>query len=104
MDQPTSKNSAFGNPIVPKWSRSDKDGIGTTFSRSSTLWFTIAKGVVTEVYYPTIDSPQIRDLQYLTTDGATFFRDERRGFDNQDETLASRRVGLQDHEYFSRNT
>jgi glucoamylase len=46
------------------------------------LWFTIAKGVVTEVYYPTIDLPQIRDLQYVTTDGATFFHDERRNFDN----------------------
>ncbi len=93
MDQPRSKNPAFGNPIAPKWSRSDKDGIGTTFSRSSTLWFTIAKGVVTEVYYPTIDSPQIRDLQYLTTDGSSFFHDERRGFDNQHETLASGALG-----------
>jgi len=27
--------------------------------------------------HPTIDRPQIRDLQYLVTDGDTFFRDER---------------------------
>jgi glucoamylase len=93
MDQPTSKNPAFGIPIAPRWSRSDKNGIGIAFSRSSTLWFTIAKGVVTEVYYPTIDLPQIRDLQYLATDGTTFFHDERRGFDNQHETLAPGALG-----------
>jgi glucoamylase len=38
----------------------------------------MANGVITEVYYPTIDTPQIRDLQYLVTDGETFFHDERR--------------------------
>ncbi len=31
-----------------------------------------------EVYWPTIDRPQIRDLQFLVTDGETFFHDERR--------------------------
>jgi glucoamylase len=30
------------------------------------------------VFYPTIDTPQIRDLQFLITDGKTFFHDERR--------------------------
>jgi glucoamylase len=37
--------------------------------------------------------PQIRDLQYLATDGTTFFHDERRGFDNQHETLAPGALG-----------
>ena len=40
--------------------------------------FTLAAGIVSEVYYPTIDRPQIRDLQFLITDGKTFFHDERR--------------------------
>jgi glucoamylase len=30
------------------------------------------------VYYPTIDHPQIRDLQFLITDGETFFHEEKR--------------------------
>jgi glucoamylase len=34
----------------------------------------------TTSYYPTIDTPQIRDLQFLLTDGETFFHDERRNF------------------------
>ena len=32
------------------------------------LW----NGIITEVYYPTVDRPQLRDLQYLITDGKTF--------------------------------
>jgi glucoamylase len=35
----------------------------------------MARGVVNEVYYPTVDRPQIRDLQYLITDGSSFFHD-----------------------------
>ena len=93
MDQPPANNPAFGSPIAPKWTRSDKDGIGTAASLGSTLWFTIAKGIVTEVYYPTIDLPQIRDLQYLATDGATFFHDERRGCENIHETISSGALG-----------
>src|SRR5690349_7107270 len=89
-----SQRPAFGQPIAPKWTRSDKDGIGTAYAAPSTLWFTIAKGVVTEVYYPTIDRPQIRDLQYLATDGATFFHDERRGFDNDHVALAENALGF----------
>jgi glucoamylase len=51
--------------------------VGTAYSAASRIWYTFSKGVVNEVYYPTIDRPQIRDLQYLVTDGETFFHDER---------------------------
>jgi len=43
--------------------------------------------VINELYYPTIDLPQIRDLQYLVTDAATFFHDGRRNFDTVTEQL-----------------
>ena len=72
-------NPAPGGPgIVPHWTRGAKDAVGTAYSVSSRVWYTMASGVVTEVYYPTIDTPQIRDLQFLVTDGETFFHDERR--------------------------
>ncbi len=35
-------------------------------------------GILNQIYYPTIDRPQVRDLQYLVTDGKTFFHDIRR--------------------------
>ncbi|NDD92927.1 hypothetical protein EBZ37_12680 [bacterium] len=44
----------------------------------SKVWFTVANGILTEVYWPTLDRPQIRDLQFLVTDQRDFFWDERR--------------------------
>ncbi len=73
------QGSAPGHPgIPPTWSNSSKDGVGTAYATSSRVWFTLARGIVTEIYYPTIDRPQIRDAQFLITDGATFFHEERR--------------------------
>ena len=70
---------AFGAPgIPPRWTSSSKEGIGTAYSTSSRIWFTVSHGILNEVYYPTIDRPQIRDLQFLITDGKTFFQEEKR--------------------------
>lgn len=79
--KPTSSTtgSAFGQPgISPTWTTSNKDGIGTAYATSSRVWFTLAQGILTEIYYPTIDRPQVRDAQFLVTDGATFFHEEKR--------------------------
>src|SRR5260370_35293564 len=73
------KPIAPGGPgIGPRWTRGAKVAVGTAYSTSSHVWYTLDSGCVTEVYYPTIDTPQIRDLQFLLTDGKTFFHDERR--------------------------
>ena len=78
-------NPATGGPgIEPRWTRSDKEGVGTAYSALSRVWFTVSKGILNEIYYPTIDRPQIRDLQYLITDGETFFSDERRMVNTHD--------------------
>ena len=70
---------AFGAPgMPPRWSHSNKDGIGTAYSADSRLWYTVWRGIVTEVYFPNIDRPQLRDLQLLLTDGASFFHEEKR--------------------------
>ncbi len=72
-------DSAFGHPgIEPRWTRSAKDAVGTAYTSASRIWFTTSSGVLNEVYYPTIDRPQIRDLVLMITDGRTFFHDERR--------------------------
>ena len=71
--------NAFGPPgIEPRWTHGDKEGIGTAYNSSSRVWFTVWHGIVTETYYPTVDRPQIRDLQFLITDGSTFFHEEKR--------------------------
>jgi len=50
---------------------------------------------VTEVYYPTIDSPQIRDLQFLITDGENFFHDERRNFFGEIDCISEAALGFE---------
>lgn len=79
MSTDNSNKNAFGHPgIAPRWTHGDKDGVGTAYAASSQVWFTLWNGIITEVYYPTVDRPQIRDLQYLITDGKSFFHDEKR--------------------------
>lgn len=69
----------FGWPgIDPKWTSSTKEAVGTACSRSSRIWFTVSHGIVNEIYYPTIDHPQVRDMEFLITDGETFFHEEKR--------------------------
>ena len=92
--KPKHSNAAFGWPgIEPRWTHGDKDGVGTAYSASSRIWFTLWNGIITEVYYPTIDHPQIRDLQYLVTDGKTFFHEEKRHLKSQCERLSDHALG-----------
>jgi len=82
-------HQAFGPPgIEPRWTQGCKDGVGTAYSADSRAWFTLWNGVVTEVYYPTIDRPQLRDLQYLVTDGESFFHEEKRHLISKVERLS----------------
>jgi glucoamylase len=53
------------------------------------LW----NGVITEVYYPTVDHPQIRDLQYLVTDGKSFVHEEKRHLKSTCERLSAHALG-----------
>ena len=58
--------SASGGPgDEPRWTGAAKDGVGTAHSMGGRVWFTIGQGILTEVYYPTIDRPQMRDLEFL---------------------------------------
>jgi glucoamylase len=72
-------NKAFGQPgIGARWTSARKEAIGTAYATASRVWFTLWQGILTEIYYPTVDHPQVRDLQYLITDGKTFFHEEKR--------------------------
>ena len=52
-----------------------KQGIGTAVSGRSRVWFSIAHGKITEVYYPNVDQANIRDLELLVTNRKDFFSD-----------------------------
>ncbi|MEP6559581.1 MAG: glucodextranase DOMON-like domain-containing protein [Nakamurella sp.] len=49
-----------------------KDCLGTARNSTSKVWYTVANGVLSDVYYPTIDNTNNETLQFIVTDGATF--------------------------------
>jgi glucoamylase len=70
---------AFGAPgIEPRWTHSAKQGIGTAYHSSCHVWFTISHGILNEIYYPTVDQPNTRDVELLITDGKNFCHEEKR--------------------------
>jgi len=67
------QGEAFGAPgTEPRWTSSLKDAVGTAYAASSRIWFTCSHGILNEVYHPTIDRAQVRDMGFLVTDGETF--------------------------------
>ena len=49
-----------------------KDCVGTATGTRSKVWYTVAGGVLSDVYEPTIDNTNVSTLQYVVTDGSTF--------------------------------
>ena len=64
--------------ISPRWTSSAKEGVGTSASYQSRVWFTISHGILNEVYYPRIDQANTRDMEFLVADGDQFFSEEKR--------------------------
>ena len=93
------EQDAFGWPgLPPRWTAGSKDGIGTAYADASKVWFTLWRGILTEIYWPSVDMPQTRDLQFLITDGESFFHEEKRDLVIELESLAPHVLG-----YRSRN-
>ena len=90
-----SRRAPGGPGIEPRWTQGAKVAVGTAYSTSSRVWYTLDAGCVTEIYYPTIDTPQIRDLQFLFTDGKTFFHDERRNFTSEIDCISEAALGFE---------
>src|SRR6185437_5124766 len=51
------------------WATAAKNGFGTSNTLSSKVWFTLADGVMTEVFYPTLDLPNVQTLQVYVDNG-----------------------------------
>jgi glucoamylase len=66
--------SAIDAPGAPgdasTWAPAAKDFLGTALNDTSRVYFTGAQGIVTEVFYPTLDQVQNVDLQFLVLDSA----------------------------------
>src|ERR1051325_5724980 len=51
------------------WPTAAKDGFGTSTTLASKVWFTLANGVMTEVFFPTLDIPNVQMLQLQIATG-----------------------------------
>ncbi|MGZ4434486.1 MAG: hypothetical protein ACXVW7_12790, partial [Trebonia sp.] len=49
-----------------------KDCLGTARNTTSKIWYTVADGVLSDVYAPTIDTTNVETMQFLVTDGSSF--------------------------------
>src|SRR4051794_26659966 len=49
-----------------------KDCVGTARNTTSKIWYTVANGVLSDVYAPTIDTTNVETMQYVVTDGTSF--------------------------------
>src|SRR6266581_6638981 len=72
---------------APSWTSSAKDMVGTSLGPAR-LWFTLGFGIVNEVYYPRVDTPQIRDLGFIVAGPDGFWSEVKRNADYSLQLLA----------------
>ena len=56
-----------------------KDCVGTARNTTSKVWFTVADGVLSDTYWPTIDATNVNTLQYRASATARRSPISRRG-------------------------
>jgi glucoamylase len=61
-----------GPGAVSHYALARKDCLGTARNTTSKVWFTVANGALSDVFYPTNDNTNVQTLQYVVTDGSTF--------------------------------
>src|SRR5438034_1248256 len=54
-----------------EWAGAGKQGIGTSNTLQSKVWFTLQGGSLTEVFYPTADMPNVHFLEFVVVNPAS---------------------------------
>ena len=89
------QGEAFGGPgLEPRWTSSVKDAVCTAYGAASRVWFTCSHGILNEIYHPTIDLAQVRDMEFLVSDGETFAHEEKRDMESAFEYLHPEALGV----------
>lgn len=63
---------------APTWAPARKTGVGTACNFQSKVWFTLTRGALSEIYYPSVDQANTREVKFFVTDGSSFVHDETR--------------------------
>src|SRR5512132_3716238 len=69
---PAAPPAADGPGALSHFDLARKDCVGTARNTTSKVGFTVANGVLSDVYFPTNDNTNVETLQYVVTDGKTF--------------------------------
>ena len=77
------------------WTPGNKDGFGTSTTLASKVWYTLNGGELTEVYYPDLGTPAVRDLQFVVTDGKSWVEREREDTEHAVSLTDSRSLSYQ---------
>src|SRR5262245_12752971 len=70
--QSTAGTAAGAPGVLSHFDLARKDCVGTARNQTSQVWYTVANGVLSDVYEPTIDTTNIETMQFIVSDGATF--------------------------------
>src|SRR5579875_788086 len=74
-----SGGTAPGGPGAASiWTPSNNTILGTAASTTSDVWFTGYNGIIGEVFYPTADTPNTTDLQFLIGNSTHTWVDEEK--------------------------
>jgi glucoamylase len=74
---PAGETASDGPGDTAAWTTGNKLAVGTSADTTGKVWFTVAKGITSEIFYPRLDVPNMQDMQYVVTDGSTFVDLER---------------------------
>src|SRR5260370_37714944 len=89
---PTAASRAQNAPgapgAMPTWTPASKEAVGTATSTDSHVWFTLQGGILTEVYYPRLDTADVHTLEFAVSDGKTVWiesKDMQHSIERADE-------------------
>jgi glucoamylase len=73
---------------TPYWSSSAKQVIGTALDSNSRVWFTVHRGILTEIFFPRVDQPSVHRMGLIVTGPRGFYSDEMNDTESHTEYLA----------------
>ena len=73
----TAQDAPNGPGDMPTWTSGGKEAVGTATSTESKVWFTLQGGILTEVYYPRLDTANVRTLEFAVSDGKQLWAESK---------------------------
>ncbi|HET8846054.1 MAG TPA: hypothetical protein VFN35_31620, partial [Ktedonobacteraceae bacterium] len=83
----TSGSAPGGPGATAIWAPSTNSILGTSATTASDVWFSGYNGIISEVYWPTADTPNTTDMQFMVGDSNHSWVDEEKAATTSSATL-----------------